>query len=88
MKSLNSLKYILLALIVLGFFANFAQNDYGFDIAVRAGLHCAPLAHRALGTLPDGTVRISPGWFTTSEEIALFSDAVAQCIAKIRKKAE
>ena len=65
-----------------------AELDHGFDIAVRAGLHCAPLAHRALGTLPDGTVRISPGWFTTSEEIALFSDAVAQCIAKIRKKAE
>jgi hypothetical protein len=33
MKSLNSIKYILLAFIVLGFFANFAQNDYGFDIA-------------------------------------------------------
>ncbi len=30
-----------------------------FDIAVRAGLHCAPLAHRALGTFPDGLVRAS-----------------------------
>jgi cysteine desulfurase / selenocysteine lyase len=61
-----------------------AELDYGFDIAVRAGLHCAPLAHRTLGTLPGGTVRISPGWFTTSEEIAFFSDAVVQCISKIR----
>lgn len=30
-------------------------------ICVRAGLHCAPLAHATLGTLPDGAVRISPG---------------------------
>lgn len=62
-----------------------AELDHGFDIAVRAGLHCAPLAHQTLGTLPDGTLRISPGWFTTSEEIDFFSDAVVQCISKIRK---
>lgn len=60
------------------------ELDHGFDIAVRAGLHCAPLAHRTLGTLPGGTVRLSPGWSTTSEEIAFFSDAVVQCIDKIR----
>lgn len=34
-------------------------------IAVRAGLHCAPAAHRAIGTLPDGTVRLSMGAFNT-----------------------
>ncbi len=61
-----------------------AELDHGFDIAVRAGLHCAPLAHRTLGTFPGGTVRLSPGWSTTSEEIAFFSDAVVQCIGKIR----
>lgn len=60
------------------------ELDHGFDIAVRAGLHCAPLAHRTLGTLPGGTVRLSPGWSTTSEEIAFFSEAVVQCIDKIR----
>ena len=64
-----------------------AELDHGFDISVRAGLHCAPLAHRTLGTFPGGTVRVSPGWSTTSEEIAFFSDAVVQCIAKIRKSA-
>jgi len=64
-----------------------AELDHGFDIAVRAGLHCAPLAHRTLGTLPGGTIRMSPGWSTTSEEIAFFSDAVVQCIGKIRKQA-
>ena len=62
-----------------------AELDHGFDIAVRAGLHCAPLAHRTLGTLPGGTTRLSPGWFTSSEDIAFFSDAVVQCIGKIRK---
>ena len=62
-----------------------AELDHGFDIAVRSGLHCAPLAHRTLGTMPGGTVRLSPGWFTTSEEIAFFSDAVVKCIAKIRQ---
>jgi cysteine desulfurase family protein len=62
-----------------------AELDRGFDIAVRAGLHCAPQAHRTLGTFPDGTLRVSPGWFTTREEIAFFSDAVVQCIHKIRQ---
>lgn len=63
------------------------ELDHGFDIAVRAGLHCAPDAHRTLGTLPSGTLRLSPGWFTTSEEVAFFSDAVVQCVAKIRESA-
>ncbi|OGR28632.1 MAG: cysteine desulfurase [Desulfuromonadales bacterium GWD2_54_10] len=53
--------------------------DQHFDIAVRAGLHCAPYAHRTLGTFPGGTLRISPGWFTTSEEIAIFCNAVVEC---------
>jgi cysteine desulfurase family protein len=56
------------------------ELDRRFEIAVRAGLHCAPRAHRTLGTFPDGTVRMSPGWFTTSEDIALFSNAVVTCI--------
>jgi len=43
--------------------------DQSFDIAVRPGLHCAPFAHQALGTFPDGTVRISPGCFNTEDDI-------------------
>lgn len=43
--------------------------DSSFDIAVRTGLHCAPLAHKSIGTFPDGTVRISPGYFNTDDEI-------------------
>ena len=43
--------------------------DQSFDIAVRPGLHCAPFAHQMMGTFPDGTVRISPGYFNTEEDI-------------------
>ncbi len=38
-------------------------------IAVRAGLHCAPGAHQVLGTLRRGTVRVSPSWQNTPEDI-------------------
>ncbi len=43
--------------------------DKKYNIAVRAGLHCAPAAHATLGTLRRGAVRISPGWFNTMDEI-------------------
>ncbi len=39
------------------------------NIAVRAGLHCAPVMHKFLGTFPEGSVRISIGYFNTEEEI-------------------
>ena len=42
-------------------------NEKG--IAVRAGLHCAPLAHKKIGTIDNGTVRISPSVFNTYEEV-------------------
>ena len=41
-------------------------------IAVRAGLHCAPLAHESAGTLETGTVRVSIGYDTLPEEIDAF----------------
>ena len=40
-----------------------------FDIAVRGGLHCAPLAHEALGTLDGGLVRVSLSHFNSEREI-------------------
>lgn len=46
-----------------------AALDSSFGVAVRPGLHCAPLAHRTIGTYPRGTVRLSPGPFTTEDEI-------------------
>ncbi len=50
--------------------------DQSFDIAVRPGLHCAPFAHQVLGTFPDGTVRVSPGYFNTEGEIDLLITAL------------
>ncbi|MBI2817976.1 MAG: aminotransferase class V-fold PLP-dependent enzyme [Acidobacteria bacterium] len=43
--------------------------DRSFGIMARSGLHCAPSAHRTLGTFPTGTVRFSFGWFNTSAEV-------------------
>jgi cysteine desulfurase / selenocysteine lyase len=50
--------------------------DASFGIAVRSGLHCAPGAHRELGTFPAGAVRVSPGPFNTAEEIDRLVEAV------------
>lgn len=47
-------------------------------IAVRAGLHCAPFAHASAGTLETGTVRVSIGYDTFEEEIAVFLRAVSK----------
>lgn len=55
-------------------FGNFLDRDYA--IAVRSGLHCAPAAHSAYGTLNTGTVRVSPGAFTKLYEIEKFLYAV------------
>jgi cysteine desulfurase family protein len=44
--------------------------------ALRAGLHCAPLAHESVGTLERGTVRLSTGVFNTLREIKRFTKAV------------
>lgn len=53
------------------------------DIAVRGGLHCAPLAHTALGTLSRGAVRASIGADNTEKDIYLFVAALEKlCVAK------
>ena len=52
-------------------------------IAVRAGLHCAPSAHRRMGTLPQGAVRFCPSAFTTAAEV----DETAKNLCKIARKA-
>jgi len=54
--------------------------DQAFDIKVRAGLHCAPSAHKTLGTYPLGTIRLSPGYFNTVDEIALTLDAMEKTV--------
>ncbi|MBE6046523.1 MAG: aminotransferase class V-fold PLP-dependent enzyme [Clostridiales bacterium] len=50
-----------------------------YDISVRSGLQCAPDTHRMLGTIDiGGTVRVSPGLFTTADEIDEFLWAVRE----------
>jgi selenocysteine lyase/cysteine desulfurase len=56
--------------------------DYEYDIACRAGLHCAPDAHKELGTFPVGTIRFSPGFFTTADDVDAFVNAIARIATK------
>ena len=57
--------------------------DSSFDIAIRPGLHCSPYAHKALGTFPDGTLRVSPGPFTTEADVATFLTALTEITAGV-----
>lgn len=50
-------------------------------VAVRAGLHCAPLAHESAGTLENGTIRFSFSCFNTMEEV----HTVAQVLGELEK---
>lgn len=56
--------------------------DREFDIASRAGLHCAPGAHRSLGTMEQGVVRLSVGPFNNTDEIDDTLGAVADIAAR------
>ena len=50
--------------------------DEEFGILTRVGLHCAPSAHRTIGTFPDGTVRVSMSYLNTEDEIAQTLQAI------------
>ena len=50
--------------------------DQEHQVCVRAGLHCAPDAHRTIDTFPHGTVRLSPGIFHSGGDIDYLLDAV------------
>ena len=52
------------------------DNQYG--VMTRCGLHCAPRAHKSLGTFPQGTVRFSFSHHNTPEEVDI-------CIEGLRK---
>lgn len=55
-----------------------AALETSFGLLTRSGLHCAPLAHRTIGTYENGgTTRLSFGPFTTAEDVALAVDALA-----------
>ena len=54
-------------------------------ICVRAGLHCAPAAHRRLGTFPSGTLRVGVGPFNTEPDIGALVDAVGSAARHLRR---
>ncbi len=56
------------------------EDKYG--IMTRCGLHCAPTAHKTLGTFPQGTVRFAPGHATTMEEVEAAISAVAEILTQ------
>jgi selenocysteine lyase/cysteine desulfurase len=59
-----------------------AALEAGFRIQTRAGLHCAPGAHRALGTFPAGACRLSLGYGSTEEDV----DAAVEALRELARK--
>lgn len=51
-----------------------------YAIATRVGLHCAPNAHKTLGTYPTGTLRFSFGWHNTAEEVNVALQALKEVL--------
>ncbi len=70
--------------------ADYAPEEIGYvldevyGIMVRTGLHCAPCAHRTIGTIERGTLRIGLGYFNTEEEIDYFVQAIKSIIRKVK----
>ena len=60
--------------------------DEEFNICTRSGFHCAPLAHKYLGTYEYGCVRFSFGYFNTEEEILYATDAIKEISEYILKE--
>ncbi len=60
----------------------FAEELSRREVSVRAGLHCAPEAHRTAGTMGTGTVRLSVSAMTTEADIGLFLRAVSEVFKK------
>jgi len=56
--------------------------DQSYGIMVRTGLHCAPCAHRTIGTIERGTLRVGLGYFNTTEEIDYFVQSIKSIIVK------
>ena len=52
------------------------DEDHG--VLSRVGLHCAPSAHRTVGSFPEGTVRLAPGVFTSPDDIHPVISSVAR----------
>ena len=66
-----------------GIVSYYLNKNYG--ISTRSGLHCAPSAHKSLGTFPNGTVRFSFSHFTTIEDINYSINAINKVIENVDK---
>jgi len=62
-----------------GIISHHLSKDYG--IMTRCGLHCAPSAHKTLGTFPSGTVRFSFSHSNSKEDVLYTIDAINKCIS-------
>ena len=60
--------------------------DEEFAVMSRPGLHCAPLAHQTINTFPQGTVRLSAGYFNTEQEIIAALAAIEKIAARSKKR--
>ncbi|MFQ5956460.1 MAG: aminotransferase class V-fold PLP-dependent enzyme [Candidatus Brocadiales bacterium] len=58
--------------------------DESYGIAVRSGLHCAPSTHKSIGSFPEGTIRISPGYFNTENDIAELTSALLKMASSVK----
>lgn len=56
--------------------AQILSDEYG--IALRSGLHCAPLAHEVTETTEEGTIRVSIGYFTTEDDLEKLDEALSE----------
>ncbi len=54
------------------------ELDEGYGILCRVGLHCAPSAHRTIGTFPEGTIRLAPGFSASRDDIDVVLGAFAK----------
>lgn len=57
------------------------ELDARFGIQTRVGLHCAPAAHKTLGTFPVGTIRFSFGWANTKDDVEKALDALGSILS-------
>lgn len=54
--------------------------DEKYAIMCRVGLHCAPAAHKTIGTFPEGTVRFGLGYFNSGEEVDIALEALGEMV--------
>ena len=57
------------------------ELDEDFGVLTRVGLHCAPAAHKTIGTFPEGTVRLAPGVFTTADDVKEAISAIKKVVS-------